>query len=195
MKVWGVNEVQLQDIATELSVSLYGMRKDGRALRFQLKPAGETRNGNHIYQRTSASGWSPERRVHAVCWHGHRDFMREVFKLNADARIKTGWADYKGQADFLEKFPETGHRNVGSIMYPVMASQVCKCAKGDWLVDLSIYPDWSEYRMKQDTLKSCPHVIFHPEHYRPDGSCKCNDPTEQERMIKEWGYSREDFAA
>ena len=33
---------------------------------------------------------------------------------------------------------------------------------------------------------TCPHVIFVPEHYRPDGSCKCNDKNEE--IMEEWGY-------
>ena len=31
------------------------------------------------------------------------------------------------------------------------------------------------------------------EHYRTDGSCKCDDPQEQAMMIREWGYSESDF--
>jgi hypothetical protein len=47
--------------------------------------------------------------------------------------------------------------------------------------------------MKQSDIRACPFVIIDPAHYRPDGSCKCNDPAEQERMIREWDYTREDF--
>jgi hypothetical protein len=32
----------------------------------------------------------------------------------------------------------------------------------------------------------CPNVIFSAQHYREDGSCKCNDP--EEKTMKEWGY-------
>ena len=32
----------------------------------------------------------------------------------------------------------------------------------------------------------CPHAIFVGEHYRADGSCKCNDPNET--IMREWGY-------
>ena len=48
--------------------------------------------------------------------------------------------------------------------------------------------------IKQSDLEKCPHYILMPSHYRPDGSCKCNDPKEQAMMIKEWGYSKRDFA-
>ena len=32
----------------------------------------------------------------------------------------------------------------------------------------------------------CPHFIFLGEHYREDGSCKCNDPSET--VMRAWGY-------
>jgi len=45
----------------------------------------------------------------------------------------------------------------------------------------------------QKDIVACPYVIMVPEHYRPDGSCKCNDPEEQAMMIREWGYTKTDF--
>lgn len=47
--------------------------------------------------------------------------------------------------------------------------------------------------LRQASLAACPFVIFDPTHYRADESCKCDDPTEQAKMIKEWGYMRADF--
>ena len=35
-------------------------------------------------------------------------------------------------------------------------------------------------------IRQCPHVIIDPEHYREDGSCKCNDKNEV--CMAEWGY-------
>jgi hypothetical protein len=32
----------------------------------------------------------------------------------------------------------------------------------------------------------CPHCIFGDDHYREDGSCRCDDPDHQE--MAEWGY-------
>lgn len=40
--------------------------------------------------------------------------------------------------------------------------------------------------LKQATIAKCPHVIFATEHYREDGTCKCNDPDATE--MHEWGY-------
>lgn len=40
--------------------------------------------------------------------------------------------------------------------------------------------------LKHADIRKCPHVIFVPEHYRDDGSCKCDDPTET--VMATWGY-------
>ena len=47
--------------------------------------------------------------------------------------------------------------------------------------------------LRQSDILRCPHVIMVPEHYRPDGSCKCNDPAERRRLIRDCGYHRTDF--
>jgi hypothetical protein len=45
----------------------------------------------------------------------------------------------------------------------------------------------------QSDLRKCPFVILVPDHYREDGSCKCDDRAERAKMIAEWGYSDVDF--
>lgn len=47
--------------------------------------------------------------------------------------------------------------------------------------------------IKQSDIAACPHTIFSPAHYRPDGSCKCNDPDERAMMIRDWNYEPGDF--
>ena len=47
--------------------------------------------------------------------------------------------------------------------------------------------------ISQSSIGSCPFVIMVADHYREDGTCKCDDHDEQEMMINEWGYTREDF--
>jgi len=47
--------------------------------------------------------------------------------------------------------------------------------------------------IKQSDIGRCPFVIMVAEHYREDGTCKCDDPVERERMIREWEYKPEDF--
>jgi len=192
MKVWGVNETQLQICADEVGVAIFNLRKDGRALRFGIRPTGERIDGDYKYQRV---GHRNERRVFAVCWHGHRDFMRAAFRINPEARILTMWADYKNSEVFEDIFPDTAYKNVGSMMYPATADSVCKCHTGSWLIDLSNNMNISQYQVKQSTFASCPHVIMDISHFRADGTCKCDDPEHQEFMIAEWGYSKSDFAS
>jgi len=47
--------------------------------------------------------------------------------------------------------------------------------------------------IRQSDLLACPHVILSPEHYRDDGSCRCDDPTEQARLVAEYDYQPSDF--
>lgn len=53
--------------------------------------------------------------------------------------------------------------------------------EGDKLTEVS------SREISQSDIMACPHYILVPEHYRADGSCKCNDPTAIE--MKEWGYT------
>ena len=43
--------------------------------------------------------------------------------------------------------------------------------------------------IKQSDIGKCPHCIMVLEHYREDGTCKCDDPNEL--VMKEWGYKFE----
>ena len=47
--------------------------------------------------------------------------------------------------------------------------------------------------IKQADMMKCPFAIMMPDHYRGDGSCKCDDPEERKKMIAEWEYSESDF--
>jgi hypothetical protein len=67
------------------------------------------------------------RRVHAVCWHGFRDFFRAVYLREPNARFATAYDTWKGSEDFEARFLETGYRNIGSQMCPVSAAEACRC--------------------------------------------------------------------
>ena len=41
-------------------------------------------------------------------------------------------------------------------------------------------------RMSHAQIEACPFKIMVPEHYRPDGTCKCDDVSHE--MMAEWGY-------
>ncbi len=47
--------------------------------------------------------------------------------------------------------------------------------------------------IKQSDIAACKFFILVPEHYRQDGSCRCDDEQHRKMMIKEWGYTQKDF--
>jgi hypothetical protein len=40
--------------------------------------------------------------------------------------------------------------------------------------------------INQSDMMKCPHFIMTPEHYRSDGTCRCDDITHTE--MAKWGY-------
>jgi hypothetical protein len=44
--------------------------------------------------------------------------------------------------------------------------------------------------ISQADLRRCPHFIMAAEHYREDGTCRCNDPEATD--MAEWGYEWRD---
>ena len=79
-------------------------------------------------QRKLSTGWgSRGRRVNAVCWHGHRDFMYKLFDKFPHATLKTMLATYRGLDDFTKKFEDTGWTNDGPMIAPVFRREACKC--------------------------------------------------------------------
>jgi hypothetical protein len=47
--------------------------------------------------------------------------------------------------------------------------------------------------LKQSDILKCKFGILLPEHYREDGSCKCDDAEHRKLMIREWRYTERDF--
>lgn len=45
----------------------------------------------------------------------------------------------------------------------------------------------------QASITACPFYIMVSEHYRDDGTCKCDDPEHRKMMKKNWGYKDKDF--
>ena len=46
--------------------------------------------------------------------------------------------------------------------------------------------------MHRAMIEKCPFVIITPEHYRDDGSCRCNE--REHTIMQEWGYTWDDTA-
>lgn len=98
-------------------------------------PSGRRRKGaagDAKYQRESASYFRGEhpRRVHAVCWHGFRDFFRAVYSVEPEAKFYTALAKWLGSEHFESTYRDSYYKNIGASISPVYAGEACRCAEG-----------------------------------------------------------------
>jgi hypothetical protein len=97
MKIRGLPESYIAAIAKRLDMKISNVREQGRFILFKL-------------DRTPALGerWRPlghhGRRINAVCFHGFKEFMDEVFKIAPNATIVTTINRYEGREDFERKW-------------------------------------------------------------------------------------------
>lgn len=85
----------------------------GTAFRFTLRPLAKDR---YFGRQSYPSMVGRERKVHAVCWHGYKEFLTHLFELSPDAVVTTALATYRGREDFLAKFPDTANHSVNSFL-------------------------------------------------------------------------------
>ena len=119
MLVRNVTEEDLRKASQSVGVALFELRKSGKGFRFRITPIGGK------YQKLSASYFNRGRKCHAVCWHGHRDFFRVLFRLSPDAVVITALARYTAD-NFESTYPETD-KNVGPPIAPIHYSECCNC--------------------------------------------------------------------
>lgn len=160
-----LNILDLQKIASEIGVSIdqsgnsqpsigkpisRGRNAGTRLFTLVLRPDRTTRDadGNCRHQRESAGYGSQGRKVHAVCWHGHADFMTLVFQRDPSARIETGIATYAGRDDFLANYLETAWRNIGAMIAPVAMASACRCG----------FADTADHAKRIDADDLCPPI-------------------------------------
>jgi len=148
MTATGITRAQLKQAAFLVGVEAEVTELSGSGLRHRVKlnpsvPAecytkGGSRKkgerGDAPYQRESAGYGTAGRRVHAVCWHGFRDFFRACFQLAPEARFKTAVDHWKGSADFEARYRQSGHRNCGPAIAPVYLAEACRCPESGMAV-------------------------------------------------------------
>jgi hypothetical protein len=66
-------------------------------------------------------------KVNAVCWHGYRDFMIELYKYSDNFKIKTCHIYYQNKQDFYDRYGDTGKVNIGSYYEPLYFEDACNC--------------------------------------------------------------------
>lgn len=117
-------ESQVRAIAETMDVELYqfdstapasqGKYAGRNRFKFLLRPTGE----RYRLVREDSYTKTGYRRVWAVSWRGHRDFMRAVYALDAYATFKTAMATWRDAEDFEARHADSGERNIGSMMAP-----------------------------------------------------------------------------
>jgi hypothetical protein len=184
MKVKGISLEQLEECARQAGgMRLENVRTSGRYVFFVLRP---TQDGER--QKWQKRGHN-DRRVNAICFHGHKRFMSNVFVLNPNAVIRTAENNYLGIDDFRVKAERLAHKNIGSMMNPRSWDEACNGHDEHGVRLVTMRLDGSEtkvYRLKQSDMRRCRFAILLPSHYRDDGTCRCNDA--EHREMKEWGY-------
>lgn len=136
MIVSGLTMAQFREVLADLQAgdpnarnicvdeSARNQRLNAKGDRFRLKL--RTRDSRGLRSKVKRS-MGRERHIPALCWHGFRDVLQAVFERYPNARIDTAMAKYIGLEGFMEKYPATGLRNVGSQMFPVQAREECDC--------------------------------------------------------------------
>lgn len=141
MLVYGVNAYQVR-IAVETVSAGWGDNVELKSLTDKSNGRGgrasyalRAVSSHKLGARRSGSG----RRTVASCWHVHRDVLRELFKINPDARVVSGLGQviegkfkrttYSGSDGFENDFPGTAWINVGSEWQPAYIGQLCDCGE------------------------------------------------------------------
>ena len=131
MIVRNVNDSSVfENAALLIGVRVEVNQMHSRTFRVKVSPDRNLKDvdGNSPYQRESGSfSTNFGRKVHAVCWHGFRDFFRACFIKQKDLIFKTAFDTWNGSDDFENRYRESGSKNVGSSMYSIQACEVCRC--------------------------------------------------------------------
>jgi len=128
MYVWNVTEDQLKELADDYGFIVKIGNPKGKAISFTLRlPHEDDRKpiADNVYRHKSIT-WSHERWTSSVCYHGHYDFLYDLFEKYPNARVKSVHASYTHDT-FLERARELAHKNIGSQMLPISMIESCDC--------------------------------------------------------------------
>jgi hypothetical protein len=124
------------DTTLNPGISAYGnsgINPSGTGYRLTLK----LHSSNDPFHRHGPTRWdyrtgqgTDGKKMNYVCWHGHRAFMRALYMLAPDARIRSGMAYYKGSDHFEQTHGDTAYRNIGSQVSPQSYADACDCDHG-----------------------------------------------------------------
>lgn len=155
MNVKGVTYAQISEAAEEVGVRIYNYQDKGKQkmidnrLQWLLECTFTLKTGDpRIWLAPlNRDGKAPkmlarfrrfsERTGHtipgAVCWHGHRDFLRALFHLAPNATVKTAVAVYRGADNFEATYRATASSpsswQSASWSQTVSTDNACSCVE------------------------------------------------------------------
>ena len=129
MIVRNVSQGTIERAAELIGVSIQRMKPAGRhGFSFVIRPL------SNKFRRLSPGpfGKRPnglQRRVNAVCFHGHYELFKQLLAAVPGAVIITRSARYESMQDLREGADEVGAENCSSQAYPVNYADACTCGK------------------------------------------------------------------
>ena len=130
MKIYGFKNNSLCSVDISNIAGKLGIKSVVNFNSFNCYNVKLNRSNNDKYQRTGhmySENLQRYNKVSAVCWHGFRDFMIAMYKLDGNLRFVTAHTTYKNKDDFYIKFPDTAYKNIGSQVNPLNYANACLC--------------------------------------------------------------------
>lgn len=127
MLIRGLEPHHIFAAAAISKVTISNPRSHGSGYRFRLVPTSRRGYKDNYWQRMNHDF---TRKVSAVCWHGHKEFMRAILRMHPGAVIITSTIRYNGLKEFLENHRASFDRNIGSSYCPRAYGTACTCDPG-----------------------------------------------------------------
>ena len=130
MKIYNTKNITnfntiLNEIQLKLNIDIDYNAISNNCFRVKLNKRKENKN----YQRTgfyNNKNGTP-RKINAICWHGYRDFLSQLYSYNSGLRVVTMTATYQNSMDFYRNYVQTGYKNIGSMIEPKFYNDACLC--------------------------------------------------------------------
>ena len=116
MKVKGITEQVLQEIADKLEIEVSNVRYHGRFILFRASPMST----DGPYSRVNHNG----RRVHALCYHGFRDLILELFDAGAKV-VSSAAGRWESREQFENDLPLLAAMPKGTMAMPMRMLDLC----------------------------------------------------------------------
>jgi hypothetical protein len=122
MLVYGTTIEQIAAAADNTHVEIIDLRENSVGIQFKLRSIPQS-DGERLYgKRNPATG----HRGVGVCFHGWHEFLKHLWEVSPQARVKTTKGFFDGYEEFREKLEELDEEYEIDGK-PYRLSQACQC--------------------------------------------------------------------